>query len=195
MGCAVARIAVAFQDEGMAWVELGEREVLARFRYGLFRFDFASFSLHARSFVAVAAEVVCLLRKCCAEALLYIWAKGQIEEMSSCWLLCARAKGQMSYIPGIWDPVWSRGQVRMVNRCRITLEVPSSPHCIGTLNPQHLAPRVVAQPGMGSVIGLLCHCIQVQFLCQTAFVAATILALAGPGRQWSPDNFCAPCSS
>jgi hypothetical protein len=22
-----------------------------------------------------------------------------------------RANGQMSYIPGIWDPVWSRGQV------------------------------------------------------------------------------------
>jgi hypothetical protein len=47
------RRAVAFQESGMEYINLGEREVLARYR----------------------------------------------------------ANGQMSYIPGIWDPVWSRGQV------------------------------------------------------------------------------------
>jgi len=47
--------AVAFQEDGMAFVDLGEREVMARFQ----------------------------------------------------------AAGQMSFIPGIWDPVWSSGQVRV----------------------------------------------------------------------------------
>lgn len=48
-------VAVAFQEDGMAFVDLGEREVMARFQ----------------------------------------------------------AVGQMSFIPGIWDPVWSSGQVRV----------------------------------------------------------------------------------
>ena len=40
-----------------------------------------------------------------------------------------RANGQMSYIPGIWDPVWSRGQVGdpRVSACSLSWVVCAKP--------------------------------------------------------------------
>ena len=80
-----ARPAVAFQESGMEYINLGEREVLARYR----------------------------------------------------------ANGQMSYIPGIWDPVWSRGQVGhprvYVQRARCHGLCAQSPKSCSCLHPHALA--------------------------------------------------------